>query len=654
MLILERLSLLSMPWLLRKSGCQCRRVLVLNDNWLTRFIGPQRWYRRIEGRHRGRGVVLASLCSVSLTEMLLDRWGIDQNAEKSLMAFFQNREILLAFRKFSAEWIEGLVALYEAGLSQAISCNCQNVLFVASRVESWRVIQCWKDIQQQKMKPDRIQVTIARVASVIATIGAWLYSLAAGAALIGAVASQILRQGLCLRVPKRQHFRILMHDYWDLSHGRPWDIRAADFLVDRERLHPKDIFVVLSRQSIEKQRRKQYADAGLICRGLREIPFSIPFMLDLWPRLLKAVYRLLVPSQAVTFARRRVVGTVLYGMSLENLMGHYSFGAVLSCEEHSHVHIAETAVLNRFRTKTVWIPHSVSLKPGYSSSYLSYNLFPSPGSFIANLNNRTWSEHMAIKIVGLPANDGIRGGRSMLAREEVRRQLDGLKATHRIIAAFTGSYSADDFVNDRYLKFLRMLVKLVEIETTIKVIIKPKANEEWPEHADFLSVEPFKSVLGPCVKDGRIIVLNPRNGFACSAQYLIAKSDVSVSTAQYAMFGSVWAEALLLGKPSFAFAPAEFRHAPYAQMLYDRWIFDDEERMVVEISRALRSERDASAEDKIRDSFDPYRDGHALDRLRTEIVSLLTPDLGHKSVWPSESAPHQLAANSESAERSRR
>jgi hypothetical protein len=619
MLILERLSLFTLPWLRRASGCHCRQVLILHDNWLTRFFIPRKWYLKIEGRHRGKGAVLASFKSAVLTETLVEGNGIDKFAERGLIGFFRDRMIANAFRKFLAEWIEGSVALYEAGLSQAISCKCDRVLFIASCSESFRIIQRWKEIQEQQLKPDRIEVVLVKVASVMSTVGSWLYSLAVVVAFIGTVIGHVLRQGIMLRAPVREHFRILMHDYWDVSQSRPWDIRAADFLVDKETIHHKDVFVLLSRQPLEKNRLKQYSGSGLACRAINEVPFCLPSLMSICLRLVRAITWLMVPSQAVGIMRRRSVGAMLYGVMLENVMWHYSFGALLSCEEHSHVHIVETAVLNRFGTKTVWIPHSVALKPGYSSSYLSYDLCPCPGSSVADLDNGTWNRRMRVKIIGLPANDALLSDRrSMLAREEVRHQVESVRGEHKVVAAFTGSYTPDDFVDDRYLAFLRILKKLAEAETTVKIILKPKANEEWPEHGDFLLRPPFESVIGRLVRDGRMVILNPRYGLACSAQYLINQSVLSLSTAQYALFGSVWAEALLLGKPSLAFAPPEFRQAPSAGILCDRWVFDDEERMVEEALRALRSQRE--------EERDPYRDGHALNRLRAEIITMLNPD----------------------------
>jgi len=626
MLILERLSMFTLPWLWRSSGCSCRQVLVLHDSWLTRLCIPRKRYRRIEGRHCGKGAVLASFQSTALTETVIKRGGIDRYAEKCLIRYFQNNMISTAFRKFLAEWIEGSVALYEAGLSQAISSKCDGVLFVASHAESFQVIQCWKESQQQEMEPNRIKVILVNVASAMSTVGSWFYGLAAAIAFIGTVVWQVLRQGVKLRAPARKRFRILMHDYWDVSQNCPWGIRAADFLVNKETIHQKDIFVLLSRQPRHKDRLKQYNSAGLACRAINEVPFTLPFLISICARLARAFSSLMMPSGAVGIIRRRTIGAMLYAVWLENVMWHYSFGALLSCEEHSHVHIVETAVLNRFGAKTVWVPHSLALKPGYSSSYISYDLCPCPGSFLAGLDNGTWNRHMRVKIVGLPANDGLSAGQSMMAREEVRHQIESLRRTHRIVAAFTGSYTPDDFVNERYLSFLRMLSRLAEIDNTVRIVLKPKANEEWPEHGDFLLGQPFESVIGRLVRDGRIVILNPRYGLACSAQYLINQSALSLSTAQYALFGSVWAEALLLGKPSLAYAPPEFRHAPSAGVLYDRWIFDDEERMVEEAVRALRSQRNIETEDAIRDWLDPYRDGHALDRLHAEITAILSPD----------------------------
>ena len=233
---------------------------------------------------------------------------------------------------------------------------------------------------------------------------------------------------------------------------------------------------------------------------------------------------------------------------------------------------------------------------------------------------------MAVRPVGVLWNDEAGRIDVGVVSEPARRALEDAKAAGKIIGAFPGSYHPDEFLMQENQRFLRVLARLVEHDDRLRVVIRPKASTDTPRHAEFLFAEPFRSVLERGVKDRKIFILNPRDGQMGTAQYLIGASDVVVSTGQFEAFGSVWVEALLLGKPSYVLAAPEFRGAPPAPEFFDEWLFDDEEALVNAVLGALRDPPRVAVDERIKRLFDPYNDGRAMERFREEIVALTHRD----------------------------
>ena len=209
-----------------------------------------------------------------------------------------------------------------------------------------------------------------------------------------------------------------------------------------------------------------------------------------------------------------------------------------------------------------------------------------------------------------------------MVNDPVRRIIEDAKAGGKIIGAFLGPYCADEFLMEENQRFLRLLARLVERDTRLRVVIRPKASPGSPQYADFLFAEPFRRILEPGVKDRKIVILNPREGSIGTAQYLIGASDVVVSTGQYEAFGSIWVEALLLGKPSYVLAAAEFRRSPQALEFFDEWLFDDAQALADTLIGALQGPPRSGVDERIRHLFDPYNDGRAMERFREAIVTL--------------------------------
>ena len=628
MIVLERLTLSGLLRLGRlRRAFPSRRAVLLKvgraGHLVARFIGVE----PLPESHRGRGRAVAFLLSIPVTEALLRQGAGDGGAQRALLAFFGTDEIMQAYRKFLLQWTTESVTAWQTALHEAQDSGCKTVTFLPEGPYSAGLLGCWKKIQQDAAL-DAIEIVEDRLTFAVARLRGYLYGCLAGMALLWKMLGLLLRQGMVLHSPRPSRHLVALHSYWNVASGRPWDLRSADFLVDGKRVRREDVLMLISRGGNMEERVRQYREAGLAFARLSQLPSPLTYVAGMVPRLMKAVAQLCRPSKSVhPLLRRRAAGAILYGIRLEILLQHYRIGVLLNAEEDSYEAVVETVVLNRFDGATSWIPHTV-VGGLYTMGYLHFDLLPLQGWFHVETYGQTWNKRMRVRPVGIPTNDRNHDSEAVLASEPVRTLVAGLRraGTVKIMGAFTGSYNPDAFVKERYRRFLLVLASLIERASHLRIIIKPKASQEWPEHSFFLFEEPFRSIIEVGVKEGRIAVLDPRTGMTCTAQYLMAVSDAVLSTGQHAAFGSAWVEALLLGKPSYVFAPSEFRSAPFAGEFFDRWMFDGEEQLARVVTAALETPGTGEVDGMIKHLFDPFNDGHAIERLRSEILAVIKPE----------------------------
>jgi len=608
----------------RPQRCRCGAVVVLRRSWgsrLARCVARGR-VQVLSRSQMGRGQAIASFSSVGLTEAVFARGGIDPPIETALLRYFyQDEAIRLVVRKISSQWIEQQLAACHVALRRAKERKCLAVTFVPADRLFLQLLRCWQETQSTETA-DGIEVIVSQLDLWLGALRHTLASWLIGLGLVATVFRRLVCQGFNWRLPSRRTFRVAMHGHVGVS-GHPHDMRSTDFLIDGHDLRREDLLVLLSGKGDDARHRRQYTEAGIAWVHLFGPPIPLPYLVRGLPRLLKAVWAFWMPTGAAHAAlRRRAAGALLYGMALEALLHHYAIGALLNAEEHAYHHIVETVVLNRWGGRTMLIPYSMFTVAGSHPAYLHYDCLPLPGWFPVSHYGKTWSWQMIVKPIGILTNDGAGCPETTGARTPLRRILEEVRGRGQLVGAFTGSYTPDEFVMERNRRFLKILAALADREPRLWIVIKPKATRESPGHADFLLTEPFQAILDRGVNAGKIVVLNPYEGWTYSAQELIRSSDVVVSTGQFAAFGSVWVEALLLGKPSYVFSPAEFRAAPFAAELFDRWLFDEEETLLAAIRRALRDPTPCHVNGKLKEWFDPYNDGRAIERLRNAIITM--------------------------------
>lgn len=609
-----------------RNGCPCGRIVVLRSSWAAQWL-----CRLTRGRlyplpvmELGRARVATSTLTARLMDAMVQQGPVDPQMEQALLRFFfRDAHILFVCRKNLFQWIQDEATRYEAAWRMALRHQCRRVTFIPTDPSAAKLLRCWDQTRepQASVALEIVDHQLLRGAGM-----AWnaVWSWLVGIGLLTSILCQMGRQGLVRRLPSRRPFRVALHNHHGSS-KRPQDVRFAECLADGQRIRPDDVLLVLSGTTHELRRALQPLNHGIARARLFGPRVPISYLMRLLPRLLRAAAAFwVIRSAPHAGLRHRAAGAIRYGVFLEVLLHHYAFEVLLSAEESFSHHIVETVVLNHWGARTAWIPHSIASRD-YTMSYLHYDLLPVQGEFPMMLHGRTWSPRMVVKPVGILWNDETIHAKIASASEAVRAIIDeARRGGRKLLAVLTGSFGqADDFLVERNRRFLTVLAALAEREPNLLMLINPKAGAENARACQFLFQQPFWTILEPWVRQGRMRILDPREGFACSAQDLIQGSDAVVSTSQYAAFNSVWVEALLLGKPSYSFTPSEFRHIVPVPGLFDEWLFDDEDALLNRLQASLHAAPGACrTTDRLQSLFDPYNDGRAFERFREAILTI--------------------------------
>lgn len=554
--------------------------------------------------------------------MLLAGLAIDHAVEHVFLSYFlQDVNILQAYRKCFVQWVEGKIAIYETALGKAAERGCRSVRIIAPDAHTFLLLKCWKNVQRH-FPAGGVEVVRSRVGFALAAFRGNFLNVAISLGLLGKILLAVLRQSIVIRSPVPRRFPIAVHNFFGLVRGpgRAW---TADFLIDGTYFRRDDLLVIMSLRGKDAPHNHEYAEAGVACVDPRSLPFPVGYLTRLVPRVLRCAWNLITPDAALhPELRRRAAGSILYAIGLEVVLNHYAIGVLLRGEEHSHLHILDTVTLNRFGGQTVWKPYCHGHWGNFTAAYLHYNYLPIPGWFPAEVHAKTWSRSMRVEPIGVLQNDPAYSADDM-ASEKVRHLVERLRPQSLIVGVFPGSYSSDEFLVERYRQFFLAIAQLARQNDRLRFLIKPKASETQPEYGYFLDEEPVRSIIREGRQHDQIFVLAPQDGWACTSQYLMKVSDVVLSSAQRSAMSSAWIEASALGKPAFAFTPGEFRQTPFADYLFDRWLFDDIDKLVSAVLQSLQGQENAAGDERIRRWFDPFRDGCATFRLRTGVLELL-------------------------------
>jgi hypothetical protein len=563
-------------------------------------------------------IAAARVC-LEVTEAVCRRFLPDEAAPvAAARAFFRDSHVGLAFRKRLARWVEDVLRVYFRALSMAEPGT--EVLFVPEDQDGADLVRAIPpDVLTGIDGHDRTRVVAGGWFSATGALRV-LGMRALTAVLPLAVAGRLAwRQGVAWRRPSRRPYKVGVQNVWGLTRSEQ-RFRHDLFCIDGQRIAARDLLVVLKRPTPGRDAVAEYRAAGVDAVDPAALRVPVGYLLrDLLPRLIafaaRGVFGPIRPMEG--YFARTAISFASLGGSWEVLLQHVSLRVLCSIEEHSPPHVVETMVLNRHGGRTVWLPHTQLLRGGYPTAYFHYDVMCAGGAFLHEAYGSTWSSGISVRPVGLASNDDAALPAERLAAPKVIEFIRTL-AGRPIVAVFPGSYVAGRSTA-RYAHFLEALVSILRARPDAHVVIKPKG----PRQVDFLYEEPLHDIIHGAMTEGQLTILNPKNGEACSAQYLAREATVVLSTTGWnAPIGSAWVEALMLGKPSFAYNPGPFYELPLLDEFYGSLIFDREDKLAQMVVDVLDRGWSFPLTERQRRLFDPFCDHRAVDRIVDEIAAM--------------------------------
>lgn len=541
---------------------------------------------------------------------------------RAMEVFFADNSAILVLKKDLSAWIEERLRVFLGLLALAQEEDAQVVFVPADIADAAVFARLQREDLLGPLSPP-VVVSVNAFGRLQSRLKLFAFRLLALLFPLVKSVELLVKRGARLRCLEKRSYKVAFHNAWGVKIAGP-GFRNALFCVDGEKIRREDLLALLTRKGPGQPQRAEYEAAGIDAVDPKALKVPLPYLVgDLSPRLWRSCLR-------VGFSRKTALHWKMIKLALRivhravgwELIGqHYSIGVLLNTEEHSFPHIIETMVMNRYGAKTMWLPHSQLLREGSPSLYFHYDLFASGGWYLPTAYGQSWSPRMQIVTVGIPSNDQARLRDEELAAPQVIDRVKALKERYQLVVAFPGSFRGHRFIH-RYVALLEVLGKILDGWRDTCVLLKPKG----PSQIQVLYTSPLRGLIEERTAGGRFVVLDPTWGNnRWLAQYLMRVSDLCISTSAWnAPTGGAWAEALMLGKPSFAYNP----QAMFDISLLEEWkgisIFEEENRLLAAVGEVLegRWTMTEAMRERLRHLFDPYCDGAATMRIVDEIVKL--------------------------------
>ena len=430
-------------------------------------------------------------------------------------------------------------------------------------------------------------------------------------AVLALFINKLLSRGLCLPVrPKK--FKIMA----EAVNGLRNPVLRDDFFVDDERILKKDVLLYSLDPSAEPRLSayKEVQDSEYECINVNK--FKIPINL-LFPRLFK--YHLLLPLSFVfkNFGNKQnyLLKELLkwfhaVAITREILLSHYQIGLGLSTNETGLSHIPETIILNNYGVKNVIFHWSDLTGCGTAHHHFkSFNIYLIWGkahprgkqSFVDNvIETGCWLKHNF--------------GELTQNKKGICEKL-GLPASgYKLLAFYDESFSPNGrFTEETLIDFWQMMFELIEENTGVIGILKPKFGDEI--RYTLLSdkgQEIFKNIKQRCLESGRFYFIdNPQE---VGITEVIAISDVNITMGMT----SPSTIALLCGKIGLYYDITGNISHPFAQKYSNKVVFDNKRDLFSAVNKIIDggySPLDEIDEELLRD-YDHFGDDRGLERLR--------------------------------------
>jgi hypothetical protein len=394
-------------------------------------------------------------------------------------------------------------------------------------------------------------------------------------------------------------------------------VRTDDYLWDDHRFRPDRILYVRhlwfrgweDRGALKKavqylrDRGAAYADvralpldAGALGRVVSDVArFCRCIVRDLW-------------SGEIDFCTAEAARRVLFEIfQEETFFLHWTPKVYFSRDDYHPAHIVRTVLANRRGLKTIGIHHSTYLPQGlfpgmafvYCNTYCVYG-----SGFAKRFWFPTWMLSDRVREVGNDQNDQAS---ALVKSGEGKKILQGRYPYRTILAWFPPGISAEMGMSEERIRGVAAAIREVcESHHNVGVIVKPRAIA-FPFYDKMIS----QGMLGASAQ-----ILDPD----LSTPYLMAGADVILASTISAIF----VQAICAGKDRVvSFDYWNWRDHPWRRYSSSFVVSNGVglRRRLDELVTGVAI--DGEGLEALRQDFDPFRDGRAVERFKTEVLELL-------------------------------
>lgn len=540
---------------------------------------------------------------------------------RAMEAFFADASATLAIKKGLSVWIEGRLRVF-LGLLALARAEGARVVFVPGDPTDAAI---FTHLQREGLlgQPASLVISLDAFGRLRSRLKLFAFRILALLFPLVESVGLLVKRGARLRRPEKRSYKVAFPNAWGVKTAGP-GFRNALFCVDGEKIRREDLLVLLSRAGPRQPERAEYQAAGIDAVDPKVLKVPLSYLVsDLSPRLWRSCLRAGLSRKTILHWRviHLALRVIHQAVNWELIAQYYAIGVLLNTEEHSFSHIIETMVMNRYGAKTMWLPYAPILRDGSPSLYFHYDLFASGGWFLPTAYGHTWSPRMQIVTVGVPNNDQIQPHDEGRAALQGIEHIQALKGRYRLVVAFPGSFRDPRFIH-RYIALLKVLGKILDGWRDACVVLKPKEVSR----DKVICTTPLRELIEERTTGGRFVVPDPTwESNRWLTQYLMRVSDLCISTSAWnAPVGGAWVEALMLGKPSFAYNPQAMYEVPLLKEWKSKLIFEEEDGLLAAVGEVLegRWTMSEATRERLRHLFDPYCDGAATRRIIDEMVKL--------------------------------
>lgn len=624
-LVVEQVTWLNLPtlWRLLRKGKAIEVYLSnpVQSRWLRtlwqKVLGSQTC-RLLKEISYPESLGVTAQHSVEVTETLWQD-GIAGNAslQRALLTFFKDPNIAFAFKRQLIGYVEELLIAYCNAWNLARDRRCKVVFVPRDPDAAATLATSFRSGQIQQAE----SVCLLEFGRAYVHLQRWVTAALAFCFPPFIVYWLIKRRGVRVKPSPCRFYRVGCPNTFGLS-GDSGAFPSDLFFVERHTLPREETIVLLIKKQLGSPLHvEEYQQKGIHTADPDRLPVPVGYLIRLFPRLMKAcaVLAFAREERLTSYSRTAALRLFLAGIKWEIVMQWYRFRVIWSHEERVFEDAVITVVANRYGAKTVLIPNGLLLRDGSGSAYLYYNFMLPSGRFIKEAYGRTWDPKMVIKPVGVPYNDNMVLPDERLASIKTRELIETLHQGRRLVAVFSGAYQGGRHSEDRYLKLFHACTAILQQRDDVCVVVKPKVKRGYFKAVDIFYQPQFAAILNGML-GARLFILDPRSGYECSATYLAKACDVILSMAGEGYpVSSAWVEALMLGKPSFAYNPP-FIKLPLADEFNGVFIFEEESELIRAVNGVLDGEWNVPNEERLRYLFDPFCDNRAIDRIRMFLV----------------------------------